>query len=100
MNYTFNSKVRKKIGIYRLRINKLLIIFTTKYKISKLLSARGQELLRKQGKLEWIFLHWSGIHDSLQNQAAHAQDIFARVSAWRPPASQNWRGDRGSGRGT
>lgn len=52
MNYTFNSKVRKKIGIYRLKINKLLIIFTTKYKISKLLSARGQELLRKQGKLE------------------------------------------------
>ena len=45
MNYTFNSKVRKKqkIGIYRLKINKLLIIFTTKYKITKLLSARGQE---------------------------------------------------------
>ena len=60
MNYTFNSKVRKKqkIGIYRLKINKLLIIFTTKYKITKLLSARGQEWLRKQGKLEWTCLHF------------------------------------------
>ena len=40
---TQSEKNQQKIGIYRLEINKLLIIFTTKYKITKLLLARSQE---------------------------------------------------------
>ena len=53
MNYTFNSKVRKKqkIGIYRLKINKLLIIFTTKYKITKVFKERYMGLYKPIVKL-------------------------------------------------
>ena len=54
---TQSEKNQQKIGIYRLEINKLLI-FITKYKITKLLLARSQEWLKKQGKLQWTFLHF------------------------------------------